>query len=297
MKYIFKGLLNVIKNIKYVLFLFAFYVITYILFFSIFKTPLSILDNLDIPGESISTFNYSYLFIILQKNISTFSIALSFLLVFFIIYFFFSQYIVKGFTEQITEQQSKLKNYRKILLTWLYFLPVFFVVYLLLFNLPKKSRELMTVDPGLSPILSYLFIFLSIIIGIYLFSVLDISRITSIYKNKNSFFSYLKSYKFVLRHYLNFLLIYLFYGILTALLLYIYTLLTSLTENQRWDNFILLIFFHLLFFLVQLFIKFSIFASEFEVLKSKIDVEKPKKGKEPEEETYKTQPISLEKQE
>jgi len=269
MKNIIKGFYRTLKERNLIYKLFAFYVVVYTIFYLMLKTAFKPLDYMAHIGENIKNFDYSYLILLLKKHPDIGILSFSLFISFFIIYFFYSQYILKWFTENMGGKQISLKNYRKILLTWLYFIPVFAVYLMVIIKIYLKSRALIVVSPIASSLLYYLFIIVSVLLFVYIFSVFDTARITSIYKDKNSLKAFFGGFGFAANKYLNFLLIYVFFGIGSFLLLFVYRMIVKLLGNQLWVAPIILVLFHLLFFFFHLFIKFSLFASEFSLIESK----------------------------
>jgi hypothetical protein len=269
MKNIIKGFYLTLKERKFIYKLFAFYIVVYTIFYLMLKTALKPLDYMAHIGDSVKNLDWTYLLLFLKKHPDIGTLSFSLFISFFILYFFYSQYILKSFTEKIGEKQASLKNYRKILLSWLYFIPVFVVYMMVIIKIYLKNRELIVSSPTTSSILYYLFIIFSIFFFVYIFAVFDTTRIMSIYKDKNSLKSFFSSFGFSLKKYLNFFFIYLFYGISGFLLFFIYRMIVNLLSNQLWAVPIILVLFHLLFFFFHLFIKFSLFASEFNLIKGK----------------------------
>ena len=125
MKNIIKGFYLTLKERNFVYKLFAFYFIIYLIIYMLLKSALKPLDYIAHVGNSLKNFDFTYLLIFVGKHSEITTLTLSLIFSFFIIYFFYSQYILKGFTEKIGEKNESLKNYRKILLSWLYFIPLF----------------------------------------------------------------------------------------------------------------------------------------------------------------------------
>ncbi len=272
MKNIIKGFYLTLKERNIVYKLFAFYIIVYLLLYIMLKNVLKPLDYIAHIGNNLRDFDFTYLLLLLKKhpNIEVFTLSLIFFL--FILYFFYSQYILKGFTEKLGQKEPSFKNYRKILLSWVYFIPLFIVVILLTGKLYLKSRELIVNSPTSSSILYYLSIILSIILFIYIFAIFDTTRINSIYKSGNSLKEFFKGFGFAVKNYLKFFLIYLIYGIGIFILLFIFKSIIDFLGNQLWKVSLILVFIHLIYFFLHLFLKFSIFSSEFSLIKSKENI-------------------------
>ncbi len=266
MKNIIKGFWSSVKNRKLVYKLFIFYALIYLSLYLILNSALSGLSEIAGMGENLKNFNFTYLMLYLSKHSEIQLMVLSFLFFAFILYFFYSQYIVKNFIENLSDSEKTLINYRKVLLCWIFNLPLIIVFLVLFGKLYMKSRDLITENPSFASILYYAFIILLPIFMIYLFAVLDSTRIIAIKENKSSVKSYFSSLIIGIKKYPLFLLIYVFYGIFAILVFYLYTLITNFIAAKIWGQVLILMFFHFLYFMAQLFIKFSLMGSEFYLL-------------------------------
>ncbi len=269
MNNIIKGFWASVKNRKLVYRLFLVYVLLYLSLYIIFSTGLSGLSYMVNTGEKLQNFNFTYLMLYISKHGEIKPIALALLFFAFILYFFYSQYVFKIFIERLSGVEKIMKNYRKVLLSWLYNLPIIAIILFLMGKLYMKSRNLITENPTLSSVFYYAFLILLPLLFVYALALLDSTRITSIVFNKNSFKAFLKSFLIVFKRYPLFLLIYLFYGIIALILFYFYTVITKFMGNALWEHVLILMFFQFLYFMLQLFVKFSITGSVFYLLKGK----------------------------
>ncbi len=269
MKNIIKGFWSSIKNRKLVYRLFLVYVLLYLSLYIVFSTGLSGLSYIVNTGEKLQNFNFTYLMLYLSKHGEIQPIALALLFFAFLLYFFYSQYIFKIFIERLSGVEKSMKNYRKVLLSWLYNLPIIVIFLLVLGKLYMKSRNLITENPTLSSVIYYIFIILIPILLIYALALLDSTRISSITFNKNSFKTFLKSFLIAFKKYPLFLMIYLFYGIIALILFYLHNILTKFMGEALWGHVLFLMFFQFLYFMIQLFIKFSTSGSIFYLVKGK----------------------------
>jgi hypothetical protein len=267
MKKIINGFLDVFKNKRLIARLYLFYLGSYLLFFVLYRSFLSKLDSLEnIGAESLDRFDFSYLFILLKDAAPLSNLLASVLLILLFIYFIFSQYTLKRFTENLSSQINRWKNFWRMIFSWLYVIPPAAFTIISIAFVYRRSRDLITVNPNSATTMEIVAIGLTVLLGVFLFSLLDTTRILSISSNLNSFKANLFSYKFVLRNYLKFLILYVVYGIFFSVFVYFYNQVMYLTERIRWDNILLLFIFHLLFFLIQLLIKFIVYSLEFQIV-------------------------------
>ncbi len=268
MKSIIKGFWTSIKNRNLVYRLFAFYMFVYLSLYLMLNTGLSGLAKIAGMGDNLKNFNFTYLMLYLSKHGEIQPMLLSFVFFAFILYFFYSQFIVKSYLENLSGAEKSWKNYRKVLLSWIYNIPLIIVTLVLLGKLYMKSRNTVTENPTTASIIYYIFVALIPILFIYLMALLDSTRIITVKEKKSSFRAFLTSAALSLKKYPVFVLIYVFYGILALLIFYIYNLITQFLGAKLWGQVLILMFFHFLYFMFQLFVKFSIMGSEFALIDS-----------------------------
>jgi len=268
MKSIIKGFWSSIKNRNLVYKLFAFYMFVYLSVYLMLSTGLSGLAKIAGMGDNLKNFNFTYLMLYLSKHGEIQPMLLSFVFFAFIIYFFYSQFIVKSYLENLSGAEKIWKNYRKVLLSWIYNIPLIIVTLVLLGKLYMKSRNTVTENPTTASIIYYIFVALIPILFIFLMALLDSTRIITVKEKKSSFKAFLASAALSLKKYPMFVLIYVFYGILALLIFYIYNLITQFLGAKLWGQVLILMFFHFLYLMFQLFVKFSIMGSEFTLIDS-----------------------------
>ncbi len=268
MKSIIKGFWSSIKNRNLVYKLFAFYMFVYLSVYLMLSTGLSGLAKIAGMGDNLKNFNFTYLMLYLSKHGEIQPMLLSFVFFAFIIYFFYSQFIVKSYLENLSGAEKSWKNYRKVLLSWIYNIPLIIVTLVLLGKLYMKSRNTVTENPTTASIIYYIFVALIPILFIFLMALLDSTRIITVKEKKSSFKAFLASAALSLKKYPMFVLIYVFYGILALLIFYIYNLITQFLGAKLWGQVLILMFFHFLYLMFQLFVKFSIMGSEFTLIDS-----------------------------
>ncbi len=259
MKIIFKAFFKTLKLRRYTYYIsfFIFIVYLYLNFFwdSIFS-PLSTIKE----AYNLKFFH----FLLAMKKSTSLSSLFSFTTLTLIIYFFFSQYIVKNFIEDYFSRKRNSKNYKRILLLWIPALIGGIVFFSILLFTSRKSRELFTENPTLSSIYHYLTLALFFIF-IVILSFLDFSRLFTIKNNKNFFSSLVNGIKFVFKNFLKISLLFIYVGFLNTIVTIFWLKFYNLLFLLKFSYGLTLIL-NLITILSYVFLKFYLLSMEAELL-------------------------------